>query len=176
MLSWFTFHMSSMSCWFMFYFFEFNIELFQSFFCSHTMLVHWKSFFSSIYHPILEVHAHHSDPKDTWLLCDCKENAQRTCSIAFLSLSNHAVPLWTTNISGKLIFLIFQILWFSDTQRQNCWQNTGECLFFLSQWIPNFWHQLSHLTEVPPLPLLQCWYMQGISVKQVWKFGESTLN
>ena len=105
-----------MSCWFMFYIFDFNFELFQSFFCSHTTLVHWKSFFCSIYHPILEVHAHHSDPEDTWLLCDHEENAQRTSSIAFLSLSNHAVPFWTTNISGKLIFLIFRIC---DSQTPN---------------------------------------------------------
>ena len=40
--------------------------------------------------------------------------------------------LWET------YFSYLSNLWFSDTQRQNCWQNTRKCLFFLSQWIPNF--------------------------------------
>ena len=96
-----------------------SISSFFSHFSAHIQWLYNRNHIFakfSWYHPIFIVHVPHSDPEDTWLLCDHKENAQRTCSIAFLSLSNHAVPFWTTNISAKLIFLSFRIC---DSQTPN---------------------------------------------------------
>ena len=56
----------------------------------------------------------------------------------FLVVIQSCYTIFDNKYLWKTYFLYFSNLWFSDTQRQNCWQNTGECLIFLSQWIPNF--------------------------------------
>ena len=100
--------MSYMSSYFMFYISWIQFRAFS--------VIFWLTYNGSAieimfskYHPLFIVHVPQSDPQDTWLLCDHKENAQRTCSIAFLSLSNDDIPFLTTNISGKLTFFTFRI-------------------------------------------------------------------
>ena len=132
--------MSYMSYLFMFYiswiqFWAFSVIFQLPYNGSAIEIIFFAKF--SKYHPIFIAHVPHSDPQDTWLLSDHEENAQCTCSIAFLSLI--MLYHFGQQISlENLFFLSFEFCYSQTPNDKIVGKTQGNVYFFLSQWIPNF--------------------------------------